>query len=120
VARLDRARDLQQTVGERRLAVIDVGDDREVADVLRVGHFAACGLTRNRGFVIQATETRNAECECRIEKPAELLHSAFAFCVLSFRGLPLMPAVQAHADRKSTRLNSSHQIISYAVFCLKK
>src|SRR5258708_403191 len=25
-----------------------------------------------------------------------------------------------HQDRKSTRLNSSHQIISYAVFCLKK
>src|SRR5258708_24292103 len=28
--------------------------------------------------------------------------------------------LQALADRKSTRLNSSHQIISYAVFCLKK
>src|SRR5258708_546186 len=26
----------------------------------------------------------------------------------------------AQGDRKSTRLNSSHQIISYAVFCLKK
>src|SRR5258708_11124282 len=26
----------------------------------------------------------------------------------------------AFQDRKSTRLNSSHQIISYAVFCLKK
>src|SRR5258708_30291968 len=26
----------------------------------------------------------------------------------------------AFTDRKSTRLNSSHQIISYAVFCLKK
>src|SRR5258708_19058199 len=26
----------------------------------------------------------------------------------------------AYRDRKSTRLNSSHQIISYAVFCLKK
>src|SRR5258708_11598479 len=26
----------------------------------------------------------------------------------------------AFGDRKSTRLNSSHQIISYAVFCLKK
>src|SRR5258708_14010869 len=25
-----------------------------------------------------------------------------------------------HLDRKSTRLNSSHQIISYAVFCFKK
>src|SRR5258708_21108926 len=27
---------------------------------------------------------------------------------------------QGSGDRKSTRLNSSHQIISYAVFCLKK
>src|SRR5258708_23034976 len=27
---------------------------------------------------------------------------------------------RAKRDRKSTRLNSSHQIISYAVFCLKK
>src|SRR3954464_6009750 len=33
-----------------------------------------------------------------------------------------MPGVQTCAlpDRKSTRLNSSHTIISYAVFCLKK
>src|SRR5207244_9456157 len=34
------------------------------------------------------------------------------------------PAGELHrangGDRKSTRLNSSHQIISYAVFCLKK
>jgi len=29
-------------------------------------------------------------------------------------------AVCGVLDRKSTRLNSSHQIISYAVFCLKK
>src|SRR5256885_9790637 len=28
--------------------------------------------------------------------------------------------VKIHADRKSTRLNSSHLVISYAVFCLKK
>src|SRR5438552_14851031 len=27
---------------------------------------------------------------------------------------------RGRTDRKSTRLNSSHQIISYAVFCLKK
>src|SRR5258708_14289862 len=32
-----------------------------------------------------------------------------------------MPRMAWHMpDRKSTRLNSSHQIISYAVFCLKK
>src|SRR5258708_26625083 len=39
-------------------------------------------------------------------------------------GLHLMTGFLQHLglrrDRKSTRLNSSHQIISYAVFCLKK
>src|SRR2546422_7011565 len=37
-------------------------------------------------------------------------------------GTPVHPAQRAHAgqDRKSTRLNSSHGYISYAVFCLKK
>src|SRR5258708_21840107 len=33
---------------------------------------------------------------------------------------PGRPAQRELKDRKSTRLNSSHQIISYAVFCLKK
>src|SRR5258708_21639723 len=33
---------------------------------------------------------------------------------------PQCLAAVGQADRKSTRLNSSHQIISYAVFCLKK
>src|SRR5688572_30891601 len=33
---------------------------------------------------------------------------------------PDTAAVAAGADRKSTRLNSSHSQISYAVFCLKK
>src|SRR3954467_8945639 len=32
----------------------------------------------------------------------------------------LLSVDQAQKDRKSTRLNSSHTIISYAVFCLKK
>src|SRR6266513_4558761 len=33
---------------------------------------------------------------------------------------PATVLVIAHVDRKSTRLNSSHVSISYAVFCLKK
>jgi hypothetical protein len=33
VARVDRAGDLEDAVGQGRLPVIDVGDDREVADV---------------------------------------------------------------------------------------
>src|ERR1022692_5070785 len=45
---------------------------------------------------------------------------------LQFRNLDLNAravsglAVDAHLDRKSTRLNSSHLVISYAVFCLNK
>src|SRR2546430_7825481 len=34
--------------------------------------------------------------------------------------MPLANATVRVADRKSTRLNSSHSQISYAVFCLKK
>src|SRR2546422_4730517 len=35
-------------------------------------------------------------------------------------GLSYAQAVRCYGDRKSTRLNSSHGYISYAVFCLKK
>src|SRR5436190_18389551 len=36
-------------------------------------------------------------------------------------GKNVLPVVfRVHPDRKSTRLNSSHTVISYAVFCLKK
>src|SRR6202012_6308835 len=31
-----------------------------------------------------------------------------------------LPSAAGQTDRKSTRLNSSHTVISYAVFCLKK
>src|SRR5260221_7944130 len=33
---------------------------------------------------------------------------------------PVLAAAVGPGDRKSTRLNSSHTVISYAVFCLKK
>src|SRR5689334_23886752 len=36
------------------------------------------------------------------------------------RHAPRCVAVMVQRDRKSTRLNSSHSSISYAVFCLKK
>src|SRR5260221_10585997 len=43
---------------------------------------------------------------------------------VSFPELPVRldghPAAPDDRDRKSTRLNSSHTVISYAVFCLKK
>src|SRR5207244_5995597 len=40
-----------------------------------------------------------------------------AFCL--WLTSAVVPGFDIHGDRKSTRLNSSHQIISYAVFCLK-
>src|SRR5260221_8397143 len=47
------------------------------------------------------------------------LRNRFAYRVLIFavirRGV-----IRRNQDRKSTRLNSSHTVISYAVFCLKK
>src|SRR5207249_6747852 len=36
------------------------------------------------------------------------------------RSSELVATARIHLDRKSTRLNSSHVSISYAVFCLKK
>src|SRR5436189_3386745 len=50
----------------------------------------------------------------RAVERARHLHQGFA---LSPRELELL---DAKPDRKSTRLNSSHRCISYAVFCLKK
>src|SRR5256885_16705362 len=45
----------------------------------------------------------------------DAVESNVAFCdALGFE------TMLANVDRKSTRLNSSHLVISYAVFCLKK
>src|SRR5256885_3491812 len=51
--------------------------------------------------------------------------SAVLTCVVVFTETTLWPTFLAmleisSLDRKSTRLNSSHLVISYAVFCLKK
>src|SRR5258708_30766031 len=55
----------------------------------------------------------------RMESGGELLTHA-DLSRLSEKGHPWNEIVIDGIDRKSTRLNSSHQIISYAVFCLKK
>src|SRR2546430_8498113 len=45
------------------------------------------------------------------------MHAFMAAVLLGMAGLD---SFNANPDRKSTRLNSSHSQISYAVFCLKK
>src|SRR5688572_31637884 len=77
----------------------EVGSEGEIA--IDIGRLRAeTGLiTVDRGFANTA-ETRSAVSYIDGEKG-----------ILRYRGYP---------DRKSTRLNSSHSQISYAVFCLKK
>src|SRR2546426_5129608 len=57
-----------------------------------------------------------------IASSAETLHGQKAFLdqVIEKAGTLEFYSKQAEGDRKSTRLNSSHLVISYAVFCLKK
>src|SRR2546427_6573942 len=58
----------------------------------------------------------NSECHLDAAHPTadEVIASA-----LTAREIDVLEAM-AKGDRKSTRLNSSHSQISYAVFCLKK
>src|SRR5258708_29438617 len=72
-----------------------IEDAKGIQRILQVmQHVHVGGLTQRRGRVE------------RIEGSLDVVHRVIE--------------VQHKGDRKSTRLNSSHQIISYAVFCLKK
>src|SRR2546422_8057806 len=56
---------------------------------------------------------------CRGARAVGRRRAPAAACASGSRQLTAPPA-QPPRDRKSTRLNSSHGYISYAVFCLKK
>src|SRR5688500_19382929 len=59
---------------------------------------------------ITAARSRQAVSEAMLRQYAQLAASEFA----------RIARRDIETDRKSTRLNSSHLVISYAVFCLKK
>src|SRR5260221_417754 len=62
--------------------------------------------------------TRCPVCHGKRLKPESL---SVTFCGLDIGDLARLPLdANVQTDRKSTRLNSSHTVISYAVFCLKK
>src|SRR5689334_24222217 len=68
-------------------------------------------LMEHRLVIIMIT----ADVANAVAASAAVIVSIISF-VLAWKSL----AVQTITDRKSTRLNSSHSSISYAVFCLKK
>src|SRR5437764_7022208 len=51
---------------------------------------------------------------------ADALHEPQSPTPTTTRSQPAVSSARMSGDRKSTRLNSSHRCISYAVFCLKK
>src|SRR5260221_7880055 len=59
-----------------------------------------------------------------LQRSTRRLHLTPEGCQLFERGKRVLADLEeleaCVADRKSTRLNSSHTVISYAVFCLKK
>src|SRR5688500_20060278 len=57
---------------------------------------------------------------CVVAAPSASAHHAFSAEFDVAQPIKLEGTVKEWEDRKSTRLNSSHLVISYAVFCLKK
>src|SRR2546426_6297710 len=69
----------------------------------------------------QSVPGRDMALERPRQRPAQRVDHHVAHEIDALRGHALRDQVAAGvADRKSTRLNSSHLVISYAVFCLKK
>src|SRR2546429_2361084 len=72
---------------------------------------------RGRAAIDEGVEVRAIEAQAAYVNP-EVFDQLPTELHLDFADGRLIDGV--HGDRKSTRLNSSHGYISYAVFCLKK
>src|SRR5256885_3389535 len=70
-------------------------------------------LAKNDGWFAEARSRHTSQ------KSAQIVRKSAQF-IGSTPLSPMFSADRARKDRKSTRLNSSHLVISYAVFCLKK
>src|SRR5258708_23843275 len=65
-------------------------------------------------------ETMSARCQRSSGSTDSAIRPSISFFLDLSKKEMLGLMAESVEDRKSTRLNSSHQIISYAVFCLKK
>src|SRR5690348_6514731 len=73
------------------------------------------GYANNRGW-----EAADARYALFLNPDTEILEGTFRELVDALDARPAVGLAGVRQDRKSTRLNSSHPSISYAVFCLKK
>src|SRR5438034_7369362 len=58
--------------------------------------------------------------QMRLTRAVDLKRAVYTTVVQRYEEAKIREALNDRGDRKSTRLNSSHTVISYAVFCLKK
>src|SRR3989454_7606592 len=83
----------------------------------------AQAFAREFGFTLTGAPAPTPPAETgQVPLPVGLVIALVVFLIIVTRGriLWLIVALALSRDRKSTRLNSSHLVISYAVFCLKK
>src|SRR2546430_5608308 len=101
-------------------AILNLGDEHVVAACAEAGGTVQAVNFNAPGQVVIAGE--KAAVDRAIEKcKARGAKRAMALPVSApFHSTLMQPAAERLKDRKSTRLNSSHSQISYAVFCLKK
>src|SRR3990167_6119250 len=93
---------------------------------------AASGVEADLAVIALAVAVEVAGLAVMLGAPVGLAQAAFRVAAAHAAGYPLadnrraalaaghLVAAAIVSDRKSTRLNSSHSQISYAVFCLKK
>src|SRR5690625_3769857 len=95
---------------------LDISKYEEVQKVFQtiIGDFGQVDLLINNagvGYFKQAEDLSKKE----VHQMIDINLKGTIFCTQA-----ILPLMKEKDDRKSTRLNSSHVAISYAVFCLKK
>src|SRR5437667_2952448 len=101
----------QRVAGPRRGVV----DDEAFAGShqCQLPGLGACPVGAERGCTVEQIGKA-------LKAGRHVMHRLAAACQLDIEDEPRRAELNAREDRKSTRLNSSHITISYAVFCLKK
>src|SRR5256885_5125852 len=77
-------------------------------------------LFRSHGFAAVEAAVRAGEFDWTFLRPGAFMMNSPGWAASIRERGEVRSAYPGAADRKSTRLNSSHLVISYAVFCLKK
>src|SRR5690349_6104088 len=127
---------LSAVQGEPR---VPVPAPRHVQARVRRTHRAALPVQALQGHVLDADVSRRLSTQEALARPADLPADRLEGHAAAERADPALsagdrrtaarelrqvlrdlPPAAARSDRKSTRLNSSHVEISYAVFCLNK